>query len=162
MDGARENGGEDLRGGAAEFDLLGGDVFALGSLDQVEVADVDTLLFGEAQRSTRRRADGVVGDGLGWAGDFSLNVGLLSEEATNPRRQSAGSAEGFGRDAFGQALSGEKFFDVGAKFFLGFRKHACGNFFAADFEEKFDALVFSHGFHGRTSRRGVAPLSCSR
>jgi len=43
---------------------------ALGSLDQVEVADVDTLLFGEAQRGTRRRADGVVGDGLGRAGDF--------------------------------------------------------------------------------------------
>src|SRR5713226_3539841 len=36
VDGARENGGEDLRGGAAEVDLPGGEVLALGSLDQVE------------------------------------------------------------------------------------------------------------------------------
>jgi len=78
VDGAREDGGEDLRGGAAELDLLGGEVLALGSLDQVEVADVDTLLFREAQRGTRRRADGVVGNGLGWAGDLVSTSGCLA------------------------------------------------------------------------------------
>src|SRR6267143_179717 len=89
---ARENGCEDLRGGAAEFDLLGGEVLALGSLDEVEIADVNTLLFGEAQRGARRRADGVIGDGLGRARDFGFDVGLFSKEAPGPRRQSAGSA----------------------------------------------------------------------
>src|SRR6266436_3098353 len=162
VDGAREDGGEDLRGGVAEFNLLGGDVFALGSLDQVEVADVDTLLVGEAQRGTRRRADRLIGDGLGWAGDFGLDVGLLGEQATDPGREPAGSTEGFNRYALGQTLGGEKLFDVGAKFFLGLRKHACGNFFAANFEEEFDVFLVSHGLHARTSLRGVAAVSCSR
>src|SRR6266849_1071816 len=162
VDGARENGGEDLRGVAAEFDLLGGEVLSLGSLDQVEVADVDTLLFGEAQRGTRRRADRVIGDGLGWAGDFGLDVGLLGEQATDPGREPAGSTEGFNRCALGQTLGGEKLFDIGAKFFLGLRKYACRNFFAANFEEEFDAFLVSHGLHARTSLRGVAAVSCSR
>src|SRR6266850_5387500 len=162
MHRAGENGCEDLRSGAAEFDLLGGEVLALGSLDQVEAADVDTLLFGEAQRGTRRRADGVVGDRLGRASDFGLDVGLLGEQATNPGRKPAGSAESFDHNAFGWTFGGEEFFDVGAKFFLSFRKHACGNFLAADFEEKFDALVFRGGLPARTSCRGGAPLICSR
>src|SRR5467141_2744389 len=83
VDGARKNGGENLRGRAAEFYLLGGEVLALGSLDQVEAADVDTLFFGKAQRGTRRRADGIVGDGLRRAGDFGFHVGLLGEQASS-------------------------------------------------------------------------------
>ena len=87
---------------------------------------------------------------------------MLGEQATDPGREPAGSTEGFNRYALGQALGGEKLFDIGAKFFLGLRKHACGNFFAANFEEEFDAFLVSHGLHARTSLRGVAEVSCSR
>ena len=67
MDGAGQNLGQDLLGGAAALGVLGGDVFALGRRDQVEVDEADALLFGEADGGTCRLADGVVGHGL-WAG----------------------------------------------------------------------------------------------
>src|SRR5216683_4437039 len=66
----REHGGENLLRRSPQFDLLGGEVLALGRLNQEEIADVDALLLGKALRRASRRADGIVGHGLGRTGDF--------------------------------------------------------------------------------------------
>src|SRR5207245_10975153 len=77
VDGAGEDGREDLFRGPAELGLSGGEVLALRGLDQKEFVDVDTLLLGETQRGACRRADGIVGHGLRGTGDCRLDVRLF-------------------------------------------------------------------------------------
>src|SRR6266571_845915 len=78
VDGAGEDGREDLFRGPAELGLLGGEVLALRGLDQKELVDVDTLLLGETQCGACRRADGIIGHGLRGAGDFRLTSGCFT------------------------------------------------------------------------------------
>ena len=56
MDRAWEQFGEDLLGGAAAFRVLGGEVFAFGRLNEVDVDETDGLLLGEAEGGAGRLA----------------------------------------------------------------------------------------------------------
>lgn len=85
MNGAGQDGGENLLGGFAELDLFCGEVFTLGSLDQVESVDVNVLLLGETLGGARRRADGIVRHRFRRTGDFGLDVRLFCGQAANPR-----------------------------------------------------------------------------
>ena len=132
---------EDLLGGAAAFSVLGGEIFALRGLDEIDVDEADALLFGEADGGACRLADWVVGDGLWRAGDFADDVGLFGWEAADPGGEAARAAKvstvmpsiGFRW----RAISQDYF-----QFFFGPRKHAGGDFFAADFEKQLQLLVF--------------------
>ncbi len=132
---AGEHGSENLLRRSAKLDLLGGEVLALGRLNQEEIADVDALLLGEALRRASRRADGIVGHGLGRTGDLRLDVSLLGDKPANPGGQAPGRAKRFYRDAAKEILCGQQFLNVRAQFLFGLRKHACRNLFAADFEQ---------------------------
>ena len=165
VDGAGEDGREDLFRGPAELGLLGGEVLALRGLDQKELVDVDTLLLGETQCGACRRADGIVGHGLRGAGDFRLDVRLFHGESLDPGGQTPGRSEGFHRDALGEIFRGKEFLDVGTAIFFGLREHAGRNFLTSDFKEKLDApfhCAIGSRFHARTSLREAGPPICSR
>src|SRR6266481_36496 len=89
----RKNGNQDLFRGLAQFSLLRSEVLTLGSLHQVKSIDVDALLLSEALRCACRRADRVVGHGLGRADYFDLDVSLFRKQPLNPGGQPAGGAE---------------------------------------------------------------------
>src|SRR5713101_1395398 len=165
VDGAGEDGREDLLRGPAELGLLGGEVLALRSLDQKELVDVDTLLLGETQRGACRRADGIVGHGLGGTGDLRLNVRLFHGKSLDPGGQTPGRSEGFHRDALGEAFCGKEFRNIGTEIFFGLREHAGRDFLTSDFEEKLDPFfhcAIGSRFHARTSLREAGPPICSR
>src|SRR6266700_1492857 len=159
-----QHGGENLLRCSPQFDLLGGEVLALGRLNQEETADVHLLLLREALRRACRRADGIVGHGLRRTGDLRLDVSLFSEKPANPGGQAPGCTERFYGDAAKKILRGQKFLDVGAQLLFGLWKHACRNFFAADFKEQFDALFFWRCYlcclHGRTPGAEARLPSC--
>jgi hypothetical protein len=91
-------------------------------------------------------ADIIVSHGFGWAGDFVDHVGLLGHQSADPCGQAARSAEGFHGDAFVQIFGDEVALEDGFQFIDGARKHPGGNFFGANFEQQFDALVWlDHG-----------------
>ena len=94
---AGQNGDQDLFSGSAELGLFGGKVFALGRLDQIKIADVDTLLLGEALGGTCRRADSIVSNRFRRTGHFDLDIGLLGAQSLNPGDQTTRRAEGFDR-----------------------------------------------------------------
>jgi len=45
VDGVRKELGEDLFGGAAALGVFGGEILALGRLDEIDVNEADALLF---------------------------------------------------------------------------------------------------------------------
>src|SRR6266403_402934 len=61
VEDARKNIRKDVFSGTAAFDVLGSQVFALGSLQEVDFVESDALLLGEAHGGPCRRADYVVG-----------------------------------------------------------------------------------------------------
>ena len=107
MDGAGEQFGEDLLGGAAAFCVLGGEIFAFGRLDEVDIDEADALLLGEADGGACGLALGVVGDGLGRAGDFADDVGLLYGQAADPGCEAARAGEGLDGEALREVFGGE-------------------------------------------------------
>src|SRR5579862_7470068 len=74
VDHAGKNFEQQFVGGAAALGDFGGDVFALGSLHQVDRVKRDTLAFGETDGGASGGSGGVVGDGFGRAGDFIFDV----------------------------------------------------------------------------------------
>ena len=135
-------------------------IFALGGLHGDEFVERDTLLFGEADSGSGRRADIVVGHGLGRAGDFDFDVGLLGDDAADPRGQAARTTEGFDRGAFAEVLGGEVLLKDGFQFGDGAGEHAGGNFLGTNFEEEFDARGgLRSGGDGRGSFDGTAASS---
>src|SRR2546430_5171124 len=132
---ARKDATEDLLGSSAQLDLFGRQVLALGCLDQIQIADVNALLLGEALRGPCRRADGIVRHGLGRAGHFRLDVRLLGAESLDPGGQAARRTEGFHRYAIREVLGSQQLFNIRAKFLFGFWEHPSGDLFAADFEK---------------------------
>ena len=84
MDGPGQNFVQDLFGGAPELDVPGGQVFALGRLDEVDFLERQSLLLGKTERRAGRRADGVVGHGFWRSGDFAGDVRLRGLQATQP------------------------------------------------------------------------------
>src|SRR5882757_8544349 len=135
------------------LDYLGGDVFAFRSLHQIDGVQWDALAFGEADGGAGGGARGVVSDRLGSAGDFVFDVCLFGDEAANPGGEATRSAEGFDGDALLVIFGGEVAFENGLQFGDRAGEHAGGNFFGADFEEEFDAVVgFDGGLgHGRSA-----------
>jgi len=123
---------------------------------------VDVLLLGEALCRACRRADGIVGHGLGRTGHFDLHVRLLCKHSADPGGQATRRAEGLHRYAIKEIFRGEKFLDVGAELLFGLRKHPGGYLLAADFEEQLDTFFFCGFFHDRTSRRGAPPPFCDK
>src|SRR6266403_4682444 len=119
-----------------------GDVFTLGSLHQVDLVERDALAFGETDGSASGGTPGVVGNGLGRAGDFVLDVGLLGDKAADPGGEAAGATEGFDGDALLVIFGGEVAFEDGLQFGDGAGQHAGGNFFGANLEEELDAAVW--------------------
>src|SRR5882762_11378833 len=132
-------------GRAAAFGDFGSDVFAFRSLHQINLVERDALAFGETDGSAGGSAAGIVGDGFGRAGDFVLDVGLLGDEAADPGGEAARATEGFDGDALLIVFGGEVAFEDGLQFADGAGEHACGNFFGANLEKEFNALV---GFRG--------------
>ncbi len=118
---------------------------------------MNALLLGEALSRACRRADGIVGHGLGWAGNFSFDVRLLGAQPLDPGCQAARRAESLHRRAIKETLSGEKLLNAGSQFFLGLWKHARRNLFAADFEKQLDSLFYRSCLHARTSRWDAMP-----
>src|SRR5262249_35520080 len=98
---ARKNFAKYLFGSAAALGLLGGEVFAFGRLDEIDVVECDALLLGETDSCTCRRADCIVSDGLRRPSDFADHVSLLNFQSTDMSRESARSAEGFDRRSLG-------------------------------------------------------------
>src|ERR1700736_5381317 len=141
VNGAGEHTDENLFRSPPELDLFGGKVFALGSLNQIEIADVDVLLLGEALCRACRRADGIVGHRLGRPGHFDLDVRLPGEQSADPSGQAARRAEGLHRYAIKKIFCGQEFLDVGAELLFGLRKHPGWYLLAADFKEEFDAFL---------------------
>ena len=162
MHGAWKDGDQDLLRGPAELDLLASEVLALGSLNQVESVDVDTLLLSEALRGACRRADGIVGHRFGRTGYFDLDVSLFREQAANPGGQAARRAEGLHRYPIKETLGGEQLLDIRTEFLFCFRKHPGGNLLAANFKEEFDSLFDWGPLHARTSRWDAPPPICDR
>src|SRR5260370_10069790 len=76
VEDAREHVGEDVFGGTASLDVLGGQILALGSLHEVDFVQSDALLLGEANRGACRRADHVVGYRLWRTGYFLDDISL--------------------------------------------------------------------------------------
>ena len=147
----------------------------VGVFASSEAADVDALLFREAEGGARRRADGIVGDGLGRAGDFVHHVGLLARQVLRPHGQPPRTSEGLDRDSGSDALGGQQLFQVGLEIASSFGNHPGGDLFTPDLEEEFQSLFrlrlngsrFSFPLprcraHARTSRRTGAPPICSR
>src|SRR4029077_20842233 len=56
VEDARGNVGEDVSGGPASLDVLGGQILALRSLHEVDFVQSDALLLGEADGGSCRRA----------------------------------------------------------------------------------------------------------
>jgi len=134
VDDAWQNLGEKFAGRTASTDHLCGDVFALGSLDETEFVERDSLFLGKTDRRPCRRADIVVGDGLGRAGNFAFDVGLFGDDASGYGSQAARSAEGLKRDTLDEVFRGKVLVEDGFQFADRARKHASRNFFGANFE----------------------------
>src|SRR5215469_12640343 len=137
----RKNFEQKLVGRAAALGDLGGEVFALWGLHQVDRVQRHALALREADGSTRRCAGRIVGNGLGRAGDFALDVGLLGEQSANPGGKATRPAEGFNAHALVKVLGGEVALENGLKFTDRFGKHPGGDLLRADFKEQLDALV---------------------
>ena len=117
--------------GAATFNIFRREVFAFGSLDEINFVQSDALLFREADRRPCRRADCVIGHGLRRTRDLADDIGLPDNQALRPQRQSSGCAEGGERDPFHQIFRRELFLKPGLQFRLGAWQHPGRNFLAA-------------------------------
>ena len=159
---SREDACQDLLGGPPQFHLFGGQVLTLGRLDQIKITDVNALLLGEALCRACRRADGIVSHRLGWPGHFRFDVRLFGAQPTDPGSQSARRAESLHRHPVRETFGGEQLLNIRTKFLFGFREHPRRNFFAADLEQEFDALVCRGYLHARASRWAEALPICER
>ena len=84
MKNSGENVCENMLRGTPAPDLFGGEVFALGSGQEVDFVQGHALLFGKADRSACRRADHIVRHSLGRTGDFTDDIGLADRKAACP------------------------------------------------------------------------------
>ncbi len=106
-----------------------------------QFVDGGALLFGEALRGACRLADGIVGDGLGRAENFLGDVVLLEDNFAGDGDEAARRAESLDASLLADAIGLEMGFKYLFKIVRGLGDHACGNFFAADFEKEFSAGV---------------------
>jgi hypothetical protein len=132
---AWEQSGEDLLGGAAAFCVLGGEIFAFGRLNEVDIDEANALLLGKADGRARGLALGVVGHGLWRTSDFADDVGLLGMDAADASYEAARGRERLDRNALREVFGGEQFLDDYFKFLFGSREHACGDFFGANLKQ---------------------------
>src|SRR5260370_1857870 len=130
---AGEDTNENLFRSSAESDLFGREVLALGGLDQIEITDVDALLLGEALGGACRRADGIIGHGLGRTGYFGLDVRLLGAKPADACAHAARRAEGLPRNTIKEAFGREQLLDINAELYFRFWKHPGGNLFPTAF-----------------------------
>jgi len=93
VEDARENVRQDVFGGTAAFSRFCSQVFALGSLQEIDFMQRDALLFRKADSGACRRADHVVSHGLWRAGHFAYKIGLANRQALRPKRQATWRAE---------------------------------------------------------------------
>ncbi len=107
MNGAGQNLAQNLLRGAAALGLFGRQVFALRSMDDEDVDQSDSLLFGKAHSGACRLADLIVADRLRWAGDVINDVCLLYREAGDMGGQAARTAKGLDVDSFDEVLGRE-------------------------------------------------------
>ena len=124
-------------------------LFALGRCDEYQLVEGDSLLLGKADRSPGRRPEIVIRDGLGGAGDFHLDVGLLGDHAAYTGGQAARATKGLDRSALAEVFGDEMFFENGLQLRRGAREHAGWDFFGADFKEQFHT---SGDYRGGRSR----------
>ena len=162
MNRSRKYGGEHLLGGTANLDLLGGQVFALRRLHQIEGAHLDPLLVRKAQRCPCRRADRIVGHGLRRAGHFELDVGLLHRKSPDPSGQAPRSAEGLDGGIRGKVLGGQQLLQIEAKILLGLRQHSRRDLLAPNLKQEFDGTELRGRLHACTSLARSEPFRCSR
>src|SRR5258708_32525631 len=83
----RENVSEKVLGGAAALCIFGREIFALGSLQEIDFVERHTLLLGEADSGTCRRADGVITNRLRRPGHLTDYVCLPHRQTSRPQRQ---------------------------------------------------------------------------
>jgi len=89
----RENFEQEFVRGTAALGDFGGDVFALGSLHQIDLVERHALALGETDRGASRGTAGVVGNGL-WRTVTSFSTSAcLAMSPRNPGSEAARSAE---------------------------------------------------------------------
>src|SRR5258708_9865476 len=84
VEDARENVRQNVFGGTAAFHVLCGQVFALGSLQEINFMQRDALLFRKADGGACRRADHVVSHGLWRPRHFAYWVRLANSQDLRP------------------------------------------------------------------------------
>ncbi len=101
MNRSRKDFVQYLLGGSPALHLLGGKIFALGSLHYIKVLQRKPLLLRKAMRRARRLANGIVRHGLRRTGHLVLYVGLFLAQAANVRDEPARRAESLHAHAVG-------------------------------------------------------------